>query len=176
MPTDLDVYRDYAKDEKLETFERDGKTWGRVTGRKRIPDDVKNRLCFMFKLDGKEQWLDDGSTDWWAPGWPQWIRVVSWYARNPFASRFISTVVLGVQDRNYEVEVTEGRFDLPFVTQRDDITPPEMGWQKCTLHLDDGTKKYWRCYVGKWVTFYYGCQPSGLFALKWNFPKHSAFA
>ena len=161
----------YNKDEKWETFERDGKTWARVTGRWRIPDDVKRQLNFMFKLDGVEQWLDDGTTSWWAPGWPQWIRVVFWYARNPFASRYISTVVLGVQDRNYEVEVTEGRFDQPLLTQRDDLVPPEEGWQKATLHLDDGTKRYWHSYVGPWLTYYYGCQPSGLFALKWNFPK-----
>jgi len=158
---------DYNKNEKWEFWTDDaGKKWAKVTGRERIPDSVKRDIAFAFKLDGAEQWLDDGTTAWWAPGWPQWIRQATWLARNPFASRYISTVIWGVQDRNYTVEVTEGAND-PLLTQRDDIG--QTGWQRATLHLDDGTKRYWRSYVGKsWLTWYYGVQPSGLFAVKLN--------
>ena len=159
---------DYNSNEKWEFFEKDGKRWARVTGRVRVPKEMRDELHEIVGLDPNEQWIDDGTTDWYMKKWPRIIRVIFWNFRNSVSSRLLATVVLGVQDRNYTVEVTEGNFNEPLLIQRNDYE--ELGTQRATLHLDDGTKRYWWSYCNRWVTTYFGCQPNGLFAAKWNFP------
>jgi hypothetical protein len=105
-----------------------------------------------------EQRLDDGTTDWYRPGQPQWLRRLAWELRNPFQN--LRAYVIGVQDRNYTVV---GR--APVLTvQRDDLQPPERGWQWCLLRLL--LPLPFVSYSGSRGVFYAGWQPTGLFGFK----------
>ena len=71
--------------------------------------------------------------------------------------------VIGMQDRNYRVEVLRGHPDANIV-QRDDVG--EMGWQIAMLHLPSRVRLPWVSYSGKRVVFQAGWQPSGFFGFK----------
>jgi hypothetical protein len=73
--------------------------------------------------------------------------------------------VIGVQDRNYEVEVVHGNPD-PQVVQRNDVG--EYGYQVIKLKFKYGVQLPFVSYSGKRVVWYAGWQPSGLFGLKLN--------
>jgi hypothetical protein len=70
--------------------------------------------------------------------------------------------VIGVQDRNYTVT---GRAPVMTV-QRDDLGPPERGFQWCVIYtlIPLGFLSY----SGKHVVWYIGWQPSGIFGVKFN--------
>ena len=77
---------------------------------------------------------------------------------NPFQN--LRAYVLGVQDRNYTVV---GR--APVLTvQRDDLQPPERGWQWCLLKLP--LPLPFVSYSGPRSVFYVGWQPTGFFGFK----------
>jgi hypothetical protein len=61
------------------------------------PLSLKLNPIWWLKNDD-EQKLDDGTTDWYRPGQPQWLRRLAWELRNPFQN--LRAYVLGVQDRN----------------------------------------------------------------------------
>src|SRR5262245_40015028 len=82
---------------------------------------------WWFGNDDEQQVADAA---WYRPEWPQWRRELYWnYFRNPLQN--FRAYVIGVQDRNYTVT---GR--APVLTvQRDDLDPPEYGWQWSIIWL-----------------------------------------
>ena len=101
-----------------------------ITGRRRQPLRRKLNPLWWF-LNDAEQRLDDGTTGWYMPGQPQWLRRLCWELRNPLQN--LRAFVLGVQDKNYRVV---GRAPVMTV-QRDDLVPPQLGWQWCVLYGGD---------------------------------------
>jgi hypothetical protein len=68
-----------------------------------------------------------------------------------------------VQDRNYS---EWGR--SPVITvQRNDLQPPEFGWQWCVLAVGR-LRLPFVSYSGRRVVWYLGWQPSGFFGAKFN--------
>jgi hypothetical protein len=127
------------------------------TGRTPKPLYKKLNPIWCFQNDD-EQRLDDGTTDWYRPGQPRWLRSLAWELRNPFQN--LRAYVLGVQDRNYTVV---GR--TPVLTvQRDDLQPPERGCQWCLLKLP--LPLPFVSYSGPRGVFYAGWQPTGFFGFK----------
>jgi hypothetical protein len=74
-------------------------------------------------------------------------------------------LVIGVQDRNYEVEVVHGNPD-PQVVQRNDVG--EYRYQVIKLKFKYGMQLPFVSYNGKRVFWHVGWQPSGFFGLKFN--------
>jgi hypothetical protein len=117
-----------------------------------------------WALNTTEQTVDDAR--WYLPERPYWWRWLCWNVfRNPFQN--LSCFVIGVQDKNYTVT---GREPASCV-QRDDLRPPELGWQWCMLH---GGDLWWPrpfvSYSGKRNRWYAGWQPSGFARVKVNGP------
>jgi hypothetical protein len=127
------------------------------TGRTLKPTALKRNPIHWFG-NTEEQQLPD----WYRPAWSQWRRRLYWYyLRNPLQN--FRCYVLGVQDRNYTVT---GRAPVPTV-QRDDLVPPERGWQWCVLN--GGTLRLplpFVSYCGRHVTWYRGWQPTGFAGAK----------
>jgi hypothetical protein len=142
-----------------------GKRWARVTGRAPCPPELKRNLLWWLRNDYEQQLSE---APWFEPNKPQKDRERDWAFRNPLQNA--NLFVFGVADRNYTVTVVEGAPD-PMVVQRDDLVPPEQGYQRALLTLDDGTTRKWTSYVGKWITWSFGWQPTGLFEIKLNFHK-----
>ncbi len=126
-------------------------------GRVRKPLLQKLNPIWWFRNDDEEQ-----LPDWYKPGWPGWLRLAFWNVRNPLQN--FRCYVVGVQDRNYSVI---GR--APVLTvQRDDLVPPETGFQWALLYAGDlWVPRPFISYSGR-VVFQLGWQPSGFFGLKLN--------
>jgi hypothetical protein len=155
--------------EKWEYVARpDGKVIATVTGRQRCPENLKT---FTWGLrNDYEQNLTEAP--WFEPDEPQAKREFDWAVRNPFQNARMFT--LGWADRNYRVEVTEGRFDLPLLLQRDDIG--EWGWQKCVLTLLDGSEaRFYKSFAGPNLLTQEGMQPNGFYAGIKFVPRTFAF-
>jgi hypothetical protein len=127
-----------------------------VTGRTLQPWYKKINPIWWLKNDG-EPW----PPDWQLPGYPYWIRVISWYLRNPFSN--FGSYVIGVSDRNFTV------IGMPPVltTAWNDLPGGRTGWKYSIIHLG-----YLRLpfvsYVGKHVMWYAGWEAGGYFGFKWN--------
>jgi hypothetical protein len=135
-----------------------GTTTSAVTGRVRVPFLTKITPRFWF-ANSFEQTLADAP--WYEPNLPQAKRESDWNNRNP-AQNF-RAVVLGVQDKNYSVR---GRAPVMTV-QRDDLQPPEKGWQWCVLYGGDlWVPRFFFGRCGNWITQYYGWQPTGFAGVK----------
>lgn len=121
------------------------------------------------KLTGMFWWWwmnDDNQTvdqaTWYHREWPQWRRWLVWNVfRNPLQN--FRAFVVGVQDRNYTVI---GKYPVQCV-QRDDLIPPETGWQYCLIKT--AVPLPFVSYSGKRILWYAGWQPSGFFGFKINF-------
>src|SRR5262249_19075884 len=119
-----------------------------ITGRTPKPLLKKLNPIWWFQNDDEEQ-----TAPWYKPEWPQWRRDFYWnLLRNPLQN--FRCYVVGMQDRNYSVW---GR--APVITvQRNDLSPPELGWQWCVLAVGP-----WRLpfvsYSGRRVVWYLGWQP-----------------
>jgi len=137
----------------------DGKVIATVTGRERCPEKLKT-IAWGLHNDYEQQL---STAPWFEPDKPQSERERDWSIRNPFQNARM--FILGWADRNYSVEVTEGRFDQPMLLQRDDLSPPEFGWQKCVLRLLDGseTRRY-ESFAGPKLLTQSGTQPNGFYA------------
>jgi hypothetical protein len=95
-----------------------------ITGRMKKPAVKKLNPIWWFGNDDEQQ-----TADWYHPEWPRWPRDVYWnFLRNPLQN--FRCFVIGVQDRNYTVT---GRAPVMTV-QRDDLGPPERGFQWCVIH------------------------------------------
>ena len=156
-----------------------GERFARVTGRQRCPLKYKLNPIWWL-LNSYEQQLSEAP--WYDPGKPQWQRKLGWLVRNPFENG--NLFVWGCADRNYTVTVIKGAPD-PMVVQLDDLVPPQLGWTKLLLTMDDGwqdtplalpkSTRTWRNYAGKRVVWSWGCQPTGLFEIKLNFRKKGGY-
>ena len=127
-----------------------------ITGRMKKPAVKKLNPIWWFGNDDEQQ-----TADWYHPEWPRWRRDFYWsFLRNPLQN--FRCLVIGVQDRNYTVT---GRAPVMTV-QRDDLGPPERGFQWCVIHtlIPLGFLSY----SGKHVVWYIGWQPSGIFGVKFN--------
>src|SRR5262245_12793842 len=127
-----------------------------ITGRMKKPAVKKLNPIWWFGNDDEQQ-----TADWYHPEWPRWRRDFYWnFLRNPLQN--FRCFVIGVQDRNYTVT---GRAPVMTV-QRDDLGPPERGFQWCVIHtlIPLGFLSY----SGKHVVWYIGWQPSGIFGVKFN--------
>ena len=81
---------------------------------------------------------------------------LDWALQNPLQN--FRAFVIGVQDRNYEVEVVYGNPD-PQVVQRNNVG--EYGYQVIKLKFKCGVPLPFVSYSGKRVVWYAGWQPSG---------------
>jgi hypothetical protein len=142
-----------------------GKRWAKVEGRQRCPDNLKKNPLWWYRNDYEQQLSE---APWYEPTKSQADRARDWALRNPFQNG--NLFVWGVADRNYTVTVIAGDPD-PMVVQLDDLNPPQYGWKKCLLTLDDGTTRQWSSYSSKNLQWSWGCQPSGLFEVKFNVHK-----
>ena len=125
------------------------------TDRVPVPLSKKLNPIWWFQNDA-EQTLAEAP--WYMPGSPQFWRVISWNLRNPLQN--FRAFVVGVQDKNYTVT---GK--APVLTvQRNDLQPPETGFQWCVLWLT--IPRPFVSYSGTWVTWYAGWQPTGFFGFK----------
>ena len=129
------------------------------TGRQRVPLRLKLNPIWWFRNDYEQQ-----LPDWYEPGLPRDVRQRDWSIRNPLQN--FRAVVAGVEDKNYSVV---GR--APVLTvQRNDLQPPERGFQWCVLHGGDlWLPRAFLSYSGKHVVWQLGHQPSGFWAfVKFN--------
>jgi hypothetical protein len=153
-----------------------GKHYALVSGRARCPPALKRNIAWWFRNDFEQQ-----LPDWYEPNLPLQQRLNDWAIRNPLQNA--NLFVWGIADRNYRVEVLEG-VDDPMVVQRNDVIDPATGkpgggYQRCKLTLDDGSVRYWTNFcraatpTKKGLVYSYGCQPSGIFELKYNRPAYT---
>jgi hypothetical protein len=131
-------------------------------GRKAKPLWKKLNPIWWFGNDDEQQ-----LPDWYHPEWPHWRRYLYWYGlRNPLQN--FRCYVLGVQDRNYTVI---GRYKV-LTVQRDDLMPPEYGFQWSVILLP--LPAPFVSYAGHRFVWYAGWQPTGIFGLKFNIRSHRA--
>jgi hypothetical protein len=150
-------------------------------------------LPIWWFLNDDEQHIEQAP--WYQPDKPEWLRWVMWNMRNPaqnlraYCGLWALSVVLlataacawfslaswwlllislafvgGVSDRNYMVY---GRAPVMTV-QRNDLVPPQHGFQWCVIALKCGLFLPFLSYSGKHVVWYWGWQPSGFFGVKFN--------
>jgi hypothetical protein len=128
------------------------------SGRQLKPLSKKINPIWWFQNDD-EQTVDQAT--WYHPEWPYWHRWLIWNVfRNPLQN--FRCYVVGVQDRNYTVT---GKAPVQTV-QRNDLTPPETGWQWCRLNTL--IPLWFVSYSGTRFVWYAGWQPSGFFGVKFN--------
>jgi hypothetical protein len=152
-------------------------------GRTRVPLTKKLNPIWWFRND-----LEQQLPEWYHPEWSHPRRVFYWYyLRNPLQNcravcgwwAFAIVALLaylvyppaipvailfigGVQDRNYTVT---GR--VPVLTvQRNDLVPPEHGFQWCIIWLP--VPRVFISYSGKYFVWYAGWQPHGFAGFKFN--------
>jgi hypothetical protein len=135
-------------------------TTHRFYDREKIRLSIKLNPLWWLGND-TEQTVDQA--EWYHQDWPEWRRSLGWALRNPLQN--FRAFVIGVQDRNYEVEVVHGNPD-PQVVQRNDVG--EYGYQVIKLKFKYGMQLPFVSYSGKRVVWYAGWQPSGFFGLKFN--------
>lgn len=129
-----------------------------VTGRVAKPLSKKLNPLWWFGNDDEQNLA---GAPWFMPGRAQWWRVVRWQLRNPLQN--FRCYVIGVQDKNYNVV---GKAPVMTV-QRDDLDPPERGWQWCILSGGDlWLPRFFVSRCGVHVTWYFGWQPTGFFGMK----------
>ncbi len=127
------------------------------TDRIRKPLSKKlNPLWWLMNDD--EQVVEQAQ--WYMPGKPEWLRYIMWNIRNPLQN--FRAYVVGVSDRNYTVT---GK-DPVLTVQRNDLQPPEFGWQWSVIRLGPGLP--FISYSGKSIVWYFGWQPTGFFGAKFN--------
>lgn len=131
---------------------------GERVGKTLKPLSKKINPVWWFGNDDEEQ-----LPDWYQPGWSLSRREFYWtYLRNPLQN--MRCYVLGVSDRNYTVS---GSLATVWTVQRNDLEPPEEGFQRSVIRL--GVLRLpFVSYSGKWIVWYAGWQPTGIFGVKFN--------
>ena len=129
------------------------------TGRVAVSWRKKLNPLWWFGNDA-EQRVEDAP--WYKPHLSLKQRRRRWAVRNPVQN--LRAFVIGLQDKNYTVT---GRAPVMTV-QRNDLEPPERGWQWCVLYGGDlWMPRFFVSYSGR-IVFYFGWQPSGFFGTKLN--------
>jgi hypothetical protein len=134
-----------------------------VTGRTSQPFRKKLNPVWWLLNDG-EQTLDEAP--WYKSDYPWLIRYLFWnFLRNPMMN--FRNYVIGVGDRNYKVLGKRPAM----IIQRDDLWPPELGWQWSIIALDCGVILPFFSYCGKRLVIQCGWQPFGYAEIKINWRK-----
>lgn len=140
-------------------------THATVTGRVRVPLKLKLSPSFWFQNNFNQTLAE---APWYEPDKPQAQRELDWNMRNP--AQNLRAVILGVQDKNYNV-----RGKAPVRTiQRNDLHDPvtgaeEHGWQWAILSGGDlWVPRLWISYSGTRVVWYLGWNCNGFFGAKFN--------
>jgi hypothetical protein len=136
------------------TVAEDGQS-AEITGRTLKPLSKKLNPVWWFQNEDEQNLTE---APWFMPDSAQWYRQLRWELRNPLQN--FRCYVVGVQDRNYRVT---GKAPVMSV-QRDDLDPPETGFQWCWLRLTIPLP--FISYSGKGWQGYAGWQPSGFFGFK----------
>ena len=132
------------------------------TGRTPKPLWKKINPIWWFGNEG-EQTVDQAP--WYKPNNHWIVRFLFWnFLRNPLMN--FRNYVIGVGDRNYKVT---GK--VPAMTiQRDDLSPPELGWQWSVIHLRWLVLPFFS-YCGKRLVVQFGWQPFGYAEIKINWRR-----
>ena len=134
-----------------------------VTGRTSQPFRKKLNPVWWLLNDG-EQTLDQAP--WYKSDYPWLIRYLFWnFLRNPMMN--FRNYVIGVGDRNYKVLGKRPAMTI----QRDDLCPPELGWQWSLIRLNCGVILPFFSYCGKRLVIQCGWQPFGYAEIKINWRK-----
>jgi hypothetical protein len=132
------------------------------SGRTSKPWYKKINPVWWFQNDD-EQTVDEAG--WYHPEWPHWRRWLIWNVfRNPLQN--LRCYVIGVQDRNYTVI---GKTPVTTI-QRDDMQPPETGWQWSLIRTLIPLP--FASYCGKRLVLQFGWQYNGFFSfVKFNIKR-----
>ena len=87
-------------------------TTHRFSDREKIRLSIKLNPLWWLGND-TEQTVDQA--EWYHQDWPEWRRSLGWALRNPLQN--FRAFVIGVQDRNYEVEVVTGILTLKWCSE-----------------------------------------------------------
>jgi hypothetical protein len=141
------------------TFSSDERS-AAISGRVKVSLWLKFNPIWWFFNDAEQNLAQ---AEWYNSDLPQWQRALLWHLRNPLQN--FRAFVAGVADKNYTVR---GR--PPVMTiQRNDLFPPETGWQWCVLAGGDlWFPRFFVSYSGKRVVWYFGHQPTGFWGAKFN--------
>lgn len=127
-----------------------------VEGRQKFPPYKKLNLVWWFLNE-----YESMPPDWYHHGQNFWLRLVSWYIRNPFQNA--GNYVFGVCDRNFTV-----RGPAPAMwTTYDDLDPPRTGLKWSIIRLGC-LRLPFVSYVSARFLAYAGWQPNGFFGVKFN--------
>ena len=127
-----------------------------VEGRRKLPLYKKLNLVWWFLNE-----YEPIPPDWYHPGLNFWLRLPSWYMRNPLQNA--GNYVFGVCDRNFTV-----RGLAPAIwTTYDDLDPPRTGLKWSIISLGC-LRLPFISYVSARFLAYVGWQPNGFFGVKFN--------
>jgi hypothetical protein len=127
-----------------------------VEGRRKLPLYKKLNLVWWFLNE-----YEPIPPDWYHPGRHFWLRLPSWYMRNPFQNA--GNYVFGVCDRNFTVR---GLAPAMWTTY-DDLDPPRTGLKWSIISLGC-LRLPFLSYVCAHFLAYVGWQPNGFFGVKFN--------
>lgn len=127
-----------------------------IEGRQKFPPYKKLNLVWWFLNE-----YESTPPDWYHHGQNFWLRLPSWYIRNPFQNA--GNYVFGVCDRNFTV-----RGPAPAMwTTYDDLDPPRTGLKWSIIRLGC-LRLPFVSYVSARFLAYAGWQPNGFFGFKFN--------
>jgi hypothetical protein len=127
-----------------------------VEGRQPFPLYKKLNLVWWFLNE-----YESMPPDWYHPGQNFWLRLPSWYMRNPFQNA--GNYVFGVCDRNFTV-----RGLAPALwTTYDGLDPPCTGFKWSIIRLGC-LRLPFVSYASASFLDYAGWQPNGFFGIKLN--------
>ena len=127
-----------------------------IEGRQKFPPYKKLNLVWWFLNE-----YESTPPDWYHRGQNFWLRLLSWYIRNPFQNA--GNYVFGVCDRNFTV-----RGPAPAMwTTYDDLDPPRTGLKWSIISLGC-LRLPFVSYVSARFLAYAGWQPNGFFGVKFN--------
>jgi hypothetical protein len=127
-----------------------------VEGRQKFPLYKKLNLLWWFLNE-----YEPAPPGWYNPAQNFWLRLLSWYLRNPFQNA--GNYVFGVCDRNFSVR---GLAPVMWTTY-DDLEPPCTGLKWSIISLGC-LRLPFISYVSAHFLAYAGWQPNGFFGFKFN--------
>jgi hypothetical protein len=148
LPSLTETYRTLRMESGVEVV--------RVEGRQKFPLHKKLNLVWWLLNE-----YEPMPPDWYHPGQKLWLRLPSWYLRNPFQNA--GNYVFGVCDRNFTVR---GLVPVMWTTY-DDLDPPRMGLKWAVISLGR-LRLPFVSYASARFLAYAGWQPNGFFGFKVN--------